>query len=174
MTKPDKPGEKTRPPKAPKGKGRARLWNMTAIIGTVAILAGVAIWPPSLKKARAAEIVVYKSPTCGCCRDWVDHLRDEGFRVTAHDRKDMSAIKAQNGITRKLASCHTALVEGYVVEGHVPARDIKRLLEEKPAVAGLAVPGMPMGSPGMEGAYEDPYDVLTFDKNGRTRVFSSY
>lgn len=174
MTKRNKPGEKTEAPKTQKGKSRARLWNMAAIAGTVAILAGVAIWVPTIKKAEAAEIVVYKSPTCGCCRAWVDHLRDEGFNVTTHDRKDMKTIKAENGITRKLGSCHTALVEGYVVEGHVPANDIKRLLDEKPAVAGLAVPGMPMGSPGMEGAYEDPYDVLTFDKNGRTKVFSSY
>ena len=162
------------PNKGHKGKRRSRLWNMTAIVGTVAILAGVAIWVPTIKKAGATEVVVYKSPTCGCCSKWVDHLRDEGFHVITHNRKDMNTIKAENGVTRKLASCHTSLVEGYVIEGHVPARDIKRLLEEKPAIAGLAVPGMPMGSPGMEGANEDPYDVLTFERKGQTKVFSRH
>ena len=174
MTKQKQTEKQPQTHKPGKSKRKARLWNMTAVVGTVAIIAGVAIWIPNIKKAGATEVVVYKSPTCGCCSKWVDHLREEGFHVTTHNRTDMNTIKAENGITKKLASCHTSLVEGYVIEGHVPARDIKRLLEEKPAVAGLAVPGMPMGSPGMEGAYEDPYVVISFQQKGKTRVFSRY
>lgn len=129
----------------------------------------------AIPAAPAAPVVtVYKSPTCGCCSKWVDHLKSAGFQVKAIDREDMDEIKALNGVTDALASCHTALVGGYVVEGHVPAADIQRLLKEKPKVAGLAAPGMPMGSPGMEGSHKDAYDVVTFDKAGRTRVWAKH
>lgn len=120
------------------------------------------------------KIVVYKSPTCGCCTKWVDHLRQSGFEVESHDRDDMNRIKLEFGISRPLQSCHTALVEGYTIEGHVPAEDIKRLLQKRPTVAGLTVPGMPIGSPGMEANRMDPYNVLTFDKQGNTEVFTEY
>lgn len=119
-------------------------------------------------------ITVYKDPNCGCCAKWVDHLVKHGFRVTAKDSEDMTAVKAGLGVPPALNSCHTGLVNGYIIEGHVPAADIKRLLVEKPKVAGLAVPGMPMGSPGMEGPRTDRYDVLTFDKAGKTTVFASH
>lgn len=122
--------------------------------------------------AALPTITVYKTPTCGCCTDWVDHLRENGFSVVAHDLDDLSPIKAELGIRRELASCHTAVVDGYVVEGHVPADLIARLLTERPAVTGIAVPGMPIGSPGMEGPYSQRYDVLTFDRDGRTTVFA--
>jgi len=126
--------------------------------------------------ADAPTIEVFKTPTCGCCTKWIDHLREAGFTVTAKDLPDVSAIKAANGVPAKLASCHTAIVEGYVIEGHVPASDVRRLLTERPAVSGLAVPGMPMGSPGME--HPDPrlhevYDVLSFGANG-VKVFSTH
>jgi len=126
------------------------------------------------KLADLESITVYKSPTCGCCSQWVRHLQDNGFEVEAINRKDMNSIKSEAEIPRQLASCHTAIIGDYVVEGHVPAADIKRLLKEQPDVAGLAVPGMPMGSPGMEGHRQDSYEVLTFTKTGDTTVFSRY
>ena len=128
------------------------------------------------RPADATTIQVYKTPTCGCCTKWIDHLRDAGFEVEATDLPDLSRLKAENGVAHGLSSCHTALIEGYVLEGHVPASDIERLLAERPAITGLAVPGMPMGSPGME--HPDPsrheaYDVLAFGPDG-TRVFASH
>ncbi|MDG2049590.1 MAG: DUF411 domain-containing protein [Myxococcota bacterium] len=110
-------------------------------------------------------IQVYKTPTCGCCGNWVNHLRAAGFDVKTTDLPDLTALKRSNGVPQSMASCHTALVGGYVIEGHVPASDIRRLLKERPRVAGLAVPGMPMGSPGME--HPDPrrheaFEVIAF------------
>ena len=121
-------------------------------------------------------IQVYKTPTCGCCTKWIDSLRAAGFTVEATDMPDLTALKAVNGVPAKLSSCHTAIVSGYVVEGHVPAADLKRLLRERPSVAGLSVPGMPSGSPGME--HPDPsrheaYDVLAFGPEG-VSVFASH
>jgi len=121
------------------------------------------------------EVVVYKSPTCGCCNKWISHLQQTGFKVEAHDVKDIVPYKKRHGVTPQLASCHTAIVDGYVIEGHVPASDIKRLLRERPKVTGLAVPGMPIGSPGMEqGSYKQPYNVISFDEKGEKKVFASH
>jgi len=123
----------------------------------------------------AAEVTVYMSPTCGCCKEWVKHLQTNGFSVTAHNVDDIMVAKKTNGVPAALGSCHTAKVDGYVIEGHVPASDIKRLLKERPPVLGLAVPGMPVGSPGMEqGGRKDRYDVLTFDKQGKTSVYARH
>jgi hypothetical protein len=120
-------------------------------------------------------ITVYKTPTCGCCRLWVDHLRAAGFEVTAHDLPDLAAVKRERKVPGALASCHTGVVGGYVVEGHVPAEDVRRLLAERPAALGVAVPGMPLGSPGMEaGGRREPYRVLLFDERGETRVFAHH
>lgn len=121
------------------------------------------------------EVVVYKTATCGCCSAWIEHLEAAGFPVTAHDEQDLMALKNQLGVPGPVRSCHTALVDGYLVEGHVPADVIRRLLEERPEVAGVAVPGMPIGSPGMEvpGRPADRYDVVTFDGRGRTEVYES-
>lgn len=119
-------------------------------------------------------IEVYKSPNCGCCGDWIRHLRANGFEVRAHDVNDSGEYRRRYGVPDLLASCHTGVVAGYAIEGHVPAREIKRLLAERPKAAGLAVPGMPAGSPGMEGPKSDPYDVLLFDASGRTQIFASY
>lgn len=124
-------------------------------------------------EASGPEITVYKTPTCGCCSDWVDHLRAEGFRVTTHDLASLTEIKHEHGVPDELASCHTAVVDGYAVEGHVPADVIRRLLAERPEVTGIAVPGMPMGSPGMEGPYKEPYEVYSFDENGPVDVFEA-
>jgi hypothetical protein len=119
-------------------------------------------------------VEVFKSATCGCCTKWVGHLRQHGFRVTAADVPDLAAVRAKHGVPDRVASCHTALVGGYVVEGHVPASDVRKLLRERPAARGIATPGMPMGSPGMEGPYVDPYDVVSFDRSGRVSVFTSH
>ena len=131
--------------------------------------------------ARAAQpkplVEVWKDPNCGCCKDWMSHLESEGFTVKAYD-KGNTAARAAFGMPQALGSCHTAKVQGYVIEGHVPAADIKRLLADKPQALGLAVPGMPIGSPGMDGpAYggkRDPYKVLLVQKNGSSQVFASY
>jgi hypothetical protein len=124
--------------------------------------------------AMAEDIIVYKSPTCGCCKKWVKHLEKEGFKVTSKDVRNMKPVKNMFGVDRKFQSCHTAKVGGYFIEGHVPASDIKKLLKEKPEIKGLAVPGMPMGSPGMEGHRKDKYNVITIDKNNKTTVYSSH
>jgi len=127
--------------------------------------------------AAVPEIVVFKSPTCGCCEDWITYLRANGFTVKVSDVGN-AAARRRLGIPQQLGSCHTGEVGGYAVEGHVPAREILRLLQERPAAAGVAVPGMPIGSPGMDGpAYgnrRDPYDVLLVARDGSTRVFQSY
>ena len=132
--------------------------------------------PAAPQKAASMAVTVYKSPTCGCCAKWVDHMRANGFAVSVFDLADVQPIKAKHGVPGTLTSCHTGLVGGYVIEGHIPAATVKKLLVERPAIAGLAVPNMPMGSPGMEGPAgirPRPYDVIAFDKKGGTRVFST-
>ena len=121
----------------------------------------------------AASLTVYKSPTCGCCEDWISHMQESGFEVKAIDRDNMQPIKKQAGVKPELASCHTALIDGYVIEGHVPAADVRQLLVQKPAVRGLTIPGMPQSAPGMD-IPGSPYEVLSFDKAGNTAVFSRY
>ena len=140
----------------------------------VVLLTGTAFVTMSSREAGALEITVYKSATCGCCSKWIAHLEAKGFQVVAHDMEDMFSVKIENGIRREFGSCHTAVIDGYVVEGHVPANDIRRLLQDRPSVAGLAVPGMPIGSPGMEGPNPQPYNVVTFDNVGNTSVFASH
>ena len=120
------------------------------------------------------DILVYKSPTCGCCKKWVQHLESEGFNVTTKNMSNMNPIKNEIGVKRQFQSCHTAKIGKYFIEGHVPAKDIKKLLKDKPDIKGLAVPGMPMGSPGMEGHRKDNYDVVAIDKSNEGTVYSSY
>jgi hypothetical protein len=121
------------------------------------------------------QVEVFKNPQCGCCGAWVEHLEAAGFRVKVNVVDDTAPIRKRHGIPERLASCHTGVVAGYAIEGHVPAADVKRLLALKPIAAGLSVPGMPVGSPGMEvGSRQDAYQVLLVDKAGRTTVFSSY
>jgi hypothetical protein len=132
-------------------------------------------WAQSSPAEDKIDIVVNRSPTCSCCGKWIDHLKQNDFNVKDIVTDDVQAIKTKNGITPELASCHTAIVNGYAIEGHVPASDIKKLLKDKPKVAGLTVPAMPMGTPGMEmGGKKDAYQVLSFDKNSQTQVFNSY
>jgi hypothetical protein len=142
----------------------------SAFVSSALILA--ALTAPALAQAPLA-LTVYKSPTCGCCAKWVEHVKKAGFPVTVKDVPNVGEVKVANGVPPELASCHTALVGGYVVEGHVPADVIQKLLKEKPSVAGIAVAGMPMGSPGMEGSASDHYDVVAFDKTGKQHVFAS-
>ena len=140
---------------------------------TLVLAAGIAFGVGMMMTAPEAEaetVVVYKSPTCGCCKAWVTHMRENGFRVEVHEQYNVTPVKNELGVPGRLRSCHTAKVGGYVIEGHVPADQVKRLLEEKPDVTGLAVPGMPMGSPGMEGPRKDPYEVSAFRRDGGTRV----
>lgn len=121
-------------------------------------------------------MTVFKTPTCGCCAKWVDHMRENGFTVHVTDLNDLTTIKNKHNVPARLQSCHTGVVNGYVVEGHVPASDVKRLIKEKPAIVGITAPGMPAGSPGMEvpGITPPPYNVLTFDKAGATKVYATH
>ncbi|MDH4466078.1 MAG: DUF411 domain-containing protein [Acidovorax sp.] len=141
-------------------------------------LAGLALAMPGLvRAATGTPLEVWKDPNCGCCQDWVLHMEAAGFTVKVHDTGN-NAVRARLGLPQKLGSCHTALVGGYLIEGHVPASDVRALLQQKPKALGLAVPGMPIGSPGMDGpAYgnrRDPYDVLLVARDGSTRVFKSH
>ena len=127
--------------------------------------------------AKQPMVEVWKDPNCGCCKDWITILQKSGFDVRIHETGN-TAARARLGIPEKLGSCHTGLVGGYALEGHVPVREIQRLLREKPSAIGLTVPGMPIGSPGMDGAIyqgrKDPYDVLLIANNGSTRIYQSY
>jgi hypothetical protein len=145
-----------------------RRYFLNALASSVAVMA-----MPASGAGPLPQIEVFKSPTCGCCTAWVDHLKAAGFPVKVAEVDDTTVIRKRHGLPDKFGSCHTGLVKGYVIEGHVPAAEIKRLLALKPAAIGLAVPGMPVGSPGMEyGDRQEPYDVFLVDKSGRATVFA--
>lgn len=131
---------------------------------------------PAPANSDKPVVTIYKSPTCGCCGDWVAYLADNGYSVLTEYVDDMTPIKQQYQVPTDLQSCHTAVVDGYVIEGHVPVAEMERLLSERPDVLGIAVPGMPLGSPGMEtaGAAAQPFDVLTFDQAGHTEIYAHY
>ena len=138
--------------------------SLAAVVGVLGLLA--------TQQSVAADIVVYKSPTCGCCGKWVKHMEDAGFSVDVENRGDLTPTKAELGVPGRMQSCHTAKVGDYIVEGHVPADLVKRMLDEQPDIKGLAVPGMPMGSPGMEGPRKDPYNVIAVGNDGSARVYA--
>lgn len=142
-----------------------------------ALAAPVAALAQQAGKRPAVLVEVWKDPNCGCCKDWVSHLQANGFQVKVNETGN-TAMRAKLGIPEKLGSCHTGLVGGYALEGHVPAREVHRLLKEKPQAIGLTVPGMPVGSPGMDGEVygnrRDPFDVLLVQKSGATQVYASY
>lgn len=143
---------------------------LAAVIGALLLGAGAL----QMRPLRAAEVMitVYKSPTCGCCSKWENHLRDNGFKVESRSVTDVDSVKARLGVRREHASCHTGWVNGYFIEGHVPATEVRRLLREKPkGIGGISVPGMPMGSPGMEGLYSEPYRVLAIGNGGEASVY---
>ena len=144
------------------GRGDVGTWDVTATSHV----------PTPPRPPNADTVTVFKSPTCGCCAKWVDHIREHGFAVSVRDTAEVTPVKAALGVPQALRSCHTAEVGGYVFEGHVPADLMRRVLKERPKVRGLAVAGMPSGSPGMENGRKDPYRVLTFDAQGRTAVYA--
>ena len=129
--------------------------------------------PMPAAAAGPAEMVVFKSPYCGCCSNWVDHMRSEGFQVTVQDMDELASVKKMAGVPAALESCHTASLQGYVIEGHVPAAAVRRRVSGDTAYRGLAVPGMPSGSPGMEGGAPEPYVVYGFDGSGKAEPFMS-
>ncbi len=144
-----------------------KLLKIFLIIGLTAVA--------PVKAEPATDITVYRSPTCSCCGKWLAHLKQNNFTVKDMPTDDMQAIKAKYGVSDEMASCHTAIVDGYVVEGHVPADDIKAMLKTKPRLAGIAVPQMPVGTPGMEmGGKKDPYNVMSFDHENHYQVFKSH
>ncbi len=145
-------------------------------LARLAPLLSIVLLSGAIGRAQAPKpvpVVVYKSPTCGCCGKWVEHMRANGFDVTVNNMPDVTPIKDKQGVPAALRSCHTAIVGNYAIEGHVPADVVKKLLKEKPNAAGIAVPGMPMGSPGMEGGSKDTYNVVLFDKSGKTSVYAT-
>lgn len=148
--------------------------RQTVVLSACAAVVWIAgCTPPG--EPRLPEVVVYKNANCGCCKLWAQRLQEAGFGVTQHDSHNLNAVKQRMGVPARMGSCHTAQVGGYFVEGHVPVEDIKRLLSERPEAAGLAVPGMPIGSPGMEqGDRRDPYEVLLVQADGSTSVFSKH
>ncbi len=164
---------------SPEAEPPRRLWLRQAglaVAGLVATpllarLAAAAPQPAAAQIPRA--MTVFKSPTCGCCKLWVDHVEKAGFKCTIRDFNDLNEVKKSFGIPSRLESCHTAQVGSYLVEGHVPADLIEKMLREKPDARGIAVPGMPIGSPGMEGGTPQRYQVLLFDKAGATRVYAN-
>ena len=135
----------------------------------LALVAGVT----SLSALAAEPMTVYKSQYCGCCEQWIKHMQDNGFELKVVNTEQLEPIKQQHGVTPQLASCHTALVGGYVVEGHVPAADVQRMLDKKPAIRGLTIPGMPQSAPGMD-IPGQPYQVLAIDEAGQTALWASY
>jgi hypothetical protein len=146
--------------------------NLRSIVLRAIIAAPLAVSLPV--QAAGPEISVYKTSTCGCCGKWVEHLKANGFTPVVTDVQSTAEYRKKYGVPEQLLSCHTATVGGYAIEGHVPAADIHRLLKQKPKGKGLAVPGMPLGSPGMEAARKDAYSVLLFDTDGSTSVFQKY
>ncbi|HEV7838115.1 MAG TPA: DUF411 domain-containing protein [Gemmatimonadaceae bacterium] len=154
-------------------KRLVRTFPLGVSLLALALTTGAAPVSPAATEKKPT-ITVYKDPGCGCCKSWIEHVIKHGYRVAAKDTPEMTEIKRSLGVPEGITACHTAVVNGYLIEGHVPAADIARLLKEKPKVAGLAVPGMPMGSPGMEGPRAQHYQVLSFDKAGKTKVFASY
>ena len=140
-----------------------------------AVLAVASTMAGAQSKAAPIPMKVYKSPTCGCCQKWVEHVKAAGFAPEVEDMPSVTPVKDKSNVPAPLRSCHTALVGGYVVEGHVPVETVQRLLREKPKVAGIAVPGMPVGSPGMEmGDRKDPYEVVAFTADGKTTVYEKH
>ncbi|MBD2256306.1 DUF411 domain-containing protein [Pseudanabaena sp. FACHB-2040] len=165
---------------------KRRLFNQIGLCSIAAGVVGGSALTGRISAAKAnslasapdqppLDITVYRDPTCGCCHQWIEYLETQGLQVTDQLHEDMATLKQQYGIPADLTSCHTAKVEGYVIEGHVPADDIRRLVAERPEVVGIAVPGMPVGSPGMEsGNRRDAFSVVSFNQAGQTAIFNHY
>lgn len=161
----------------PKDKGRGskrqftrRAWIGTAGAGAVLVLLGRQLWSRPTATGLAA-VTAYKDPNCQCCHKWVKHMRDAGFTVVERNTSDVNAVKRERGVPQALVSCHTSVVDGYVFEGHIPADLVEQVLRERPAIAGLAAPGMPQSAPGMDIGHER-YEVLSFTRDGKTAVWA--
>lgn len=159
-------------------KGNADLSNNPqTVVSNSQLISTTSIWDKETEPYLGnREITVYRSPSCGCCGEWIKHMQKHGFTIKDDIKTDgMEAIKQKYNLPQDLASCHTAIIDGYVMEGHIPADDIKRFLKQKPKLAGLSVPGMPLGTPGMEsGNRKQPFAILAFDKKGEVEVFKEY
>ncbi|MGJ3250250.1 MAG: DUF411 domain-containing protein [Elainellaceae cyanobacterium] len=172
-------------------------WGMVVVVGIIASTGAIALYTAKhgfghsstshsmpteqetaasiVSIAKTSTITVYRSPSCGCCGGWIDHMEAQGFRVDDQLTDDLDSIKRNQGVPEQLASCHTSVVNGYVIEGHVPVADVQRLLIEQPNIAGIAVPGMPLGTPGMEaGDIQEPFSVFSFKSDGAFEVFQDY
>ena len=146
-------------------------FSLASLTMGIVLALGANVWMAA--QATRPQMTVYKSATCGCCSKWVEHMQANGFDVKAINVDDIDKVKRERGVPADAASCHTAIVNGYIVEGHVPADAVMKVLKEKPAIAGIAVPGMPMGSPGMEvpGGQKEAFNIVAFDKAGKTSVY---
>ena len=153
---------------------RWKLMKFSSVTAIAMIAVIAAIWSFKPEPSISAEITVYKSPWCGCCGKWVEHMRGAGHKVTIRNTDNLDAVKKMARVPEHLQSCHTAMIDGYIVEGHVPPKDIKKLLTERPKVAGISVPGMPSGSPGMESSAPEPYNVILFGKDGKESIYARY
>jgi hypothetical protein len=140
----------------------------------LALAGGESLWAAGRRAVADSTLTIYLSPTCGCCLKWVEHMKAAGFETVVHEEQDMDTVKESLGVPTGMRSCHTAQVEKYLIEGHVPAEDIRKLLARKPTAAGLAAPGMPASSPGMAvpGEPHQPYDVLLFQRDGKSEIFA--
>lgn len=148
---------------------------LTIFLAIALLVFNTGIRAETLSASKPVDIIVYRSPSCKCCGKWLEHLKKNNFNVKDIVTDDVQAIKNKYGVSEEMASCHTAIVDGYVIEGHVPANDIMKLLKTKPKIVGIAVPGMPSGTPGMEmGGRKDPYNVMSFDRENHYQVFNSY
>ena len=153
---------------------KIRLAEIAVVTISILFVAGF-ITAKHVNAETDSVMTVYKSPTCGCCNKWISHMQENGFKIEAIDVQNIDLVKQHYGISKRIASCHTAIVDGYVIEGHVPANDVKKMLSEKKDILGLSVPGMPIGSPGMEmGNRLDRYAVISFDENGNLEIFHQY
>ncbi|MBH8554326.1 DUF411 domain-containing protein [Nostocaceae cyanobacterium CENA357] len=151
--------------------------NAQTVISNSQLIPTTSIWDKKTESYSGnREITIYRSPSCGCCGAWIEHIQKQGFKIKEDIKtEEMEAIKQKYNLPQDLASCHTAIIDGYVMEGHIPADDIKRFLKQKPQFIGLAVPGMPLGTPGMEsGNIKQPFTIMAFDKKGEVEVFKEY
>ena len=157
--------------------GNEALSNSSTVTGTSENISSVSVWDKETEPSYSGTLnmTVYRSPSCGCCGVWVEHAKKHGFRIEDIKTESMEALKQKYNVPSELASCHTTIIDGYVMEGHIPADDIKRFLASKPKLAGLAVPGMPLGTPGMEaGDMKQPFQLLAFSAQGQIEVFKEY
>lgn len=147
---------------------------LTLALAAAAIAWSSGVWlAAQTRGGTRPQLTVYKSATCGCCKLWIEHMTSNGFEVKAFDVEDIDAVKRERGVPSAAASCHTGIVNGYIVEGHVPADAVLKMLKDKPDIKGIAVPGMPVGSPGMEvaGAPKQAYAIVSIDKAGKTQIY---